>query len=105
MKAVIKSFNDFDEVTKWVYRRIREEIQKSSKTPVNVWAAGSRVFGTWRTEQEELTRAFAANRRPKFSDYDFQTDAKNPPNNQLLSEKVGVKVDRLGGTCGILIEP
>ena len=80
-KPVINTFNDFDEDTKQKYILIAKAIKEANpNTEINVWAAGSRIYGSWKTKEEAEERAKKYNKsKPKYSDYDFITDAKVLP--------------------------
>lgn len=80
-KPVINTFNDFDEDTKQKYILIAKTIKEANpNTEIDVWATGSRIDGSWKTKEEAEERAKEYNRlKPKYSDYDFITDAEVIP--------------------------
>lgn len=100
------SFENFDEQTKRIYSQIRAHIQSlNPDQEVQVWATGSRAKGTWKTKEESEEYAALYDLKPKYSDYDFRTNAKVVKGLQELSEKLGVKLDIAGGEdVKILIE-
>ena len=80
-KPIINTFDDFDEDTKQKYILIAKAIKEAnSEIDINVWATGSRIDGSWKTrkEAEELAKEFNK-LKPKYSDYDFITDAETIP--------------------------
>lgn len=85
-KPVIQTFDDFDTDTKQKYILIAKTIKDANPNKnINVWATGSRVDGSWKTKEEAENQAKEYNRKtPKYSDYDFITDAENIPNLQFL---------------------
>lgn len=86
-KPVIDTFNDFDEDTKQKYILIAKAIKEAnSNTEINVWATGSRIYGSWKTKEEAEEQAKKYNKlKPKYSDYDFITDAETVPSLKHLS--------------------
>lgn len=76
-KPIINTFNDFDEDTKQKYILVAKAIKEANpNTEINVWATGSRIDGSWKTKEEAEERAKEYNKpKPKYSDYDFITDA------------------------------
>jgi formyltetrahydrofolate synthetase len=85
-KPVINTFNDFDEDTKQKYILIAKAIKEANgEIDINVWATGSRIDGSWKTTEEAEELAKKYNRiKPKYSDYDFITDAAIIPNLESL---------------------
>jgi hypothetical protein len=97
-KPIINNFEEFDEKTKEIYIGIYNIIKEQNPNKeINVWASGSRVKGKWRTKEEEDEISKKYNKRPKYSDYDYITDAPIIPSPQYFFEKLGVKVDFAGG--------
>jgi hypothetical protein len=94
-KKPIKNFEDFDPETKKIYYQIKQIILEHNKhqTDIIVWATGSRIYGTWRTKEEEDIIATYNKKKPKYSDYDYCTNAKNIPSKKLFAAKIGVPVD------------
>lgn len=80
-KSVINSFKDFTESTKQKYILIAKTIKEAnSNIEIDVWATGSRIDGSWKTKEESEEQAKEYNRPiPKYSDYDFITDAEIVP--------------------------
>lgn len=96
-KPVINNYNEFDQETKNIYLKIYNLLkEKNPDQDFNVWASGSRVRGHWRTKEEANTLSIQYNTKVKYSDYDFCTDAKNIPPNNIISEIIGEKIDRAG---------
>jgi hypothetical protein len=95
IKKPILQFEDFDDETKNIYTQIKQIVL--SKNPnqdnISVWATGSRIYGTWRTKEEEDIICRYNNKKPKYSDYDYCTDARNRPLSNVFMEIIGVKVD------------
>ena len=85
-KPIINTFDDFDEDTKQKYILIAKTIKEANPNiKINVWATGSRIDGSWKTKEEAEERAKEYNRlKPKYSDYDFITDAAIIPNLKQL---------------------
>lgn len=106
-KARIKSFNDFDPETKEIYLKIYNEVKKMNPgyPRIKVWATGSRVTGTWRTKEESDALAEAMNIKPKYSDYDYFTDAPRFPSKQRLLQLTNVACDIVGSPIRVLITP
>lgn len=103
-KPKITAFNDMDAETQKIYLQIKNYIQQlNPDKQVQVWASGSRVKGTWKTKEESDAFAALYNCKPKYSDYDFLTDAPNQGNLKELSERIGVHVDCAGGDTKVLI--
>lgn len=97
-KPRINFFNEFDQDTKEIYVKIYNLIkQKNQNKNFNVWATGSRVKGEWKTKEESDEMALKYNIKPKYSDYDYISDAKILPTKQEFLEKIGVAVDFSGG--------
>jgi hypothetical protein len=89
-KPVISKFEDFDEDTKTKYIEVAKCIKQANPNEsVQVWATGSRIHGCWRTDEEAEQLAKEYNhKRPKYSDYDFITDAKIIPDLKHLGFRV-----------------
>ena len=103
-KPKITQFSDMDAETQNIYLQIKQHIQQLNPgKDVQVWASGSRVKGTWKTREESDAHAQKYNVKPKYSDYDFLTDAPNKGDLKTLSEHVGVSVDYAGGDTKVLI--
>lgn len=97
-KPVINNFNEFDEQTKIIYTHIFNIIkEKNPNQDIKVWATGSRVKGTWKTKEESDAVANANNSRPKYSDYDYVTDAIRKPSKIDFFNALNVAVDFAGG--------
>lgn len=97
-KQRIYNFNEFNEETKQIYIQIYDLIkQKNPNQNFNVWATGSRVKGKWRTKEETDEISTKYNIKPKYSDYDYCTDAINKPTKQEFLTKIGIPVDFAGG--------
>ena len=79
-KKIINNFYDFDEDTKAKYITIAKNIKLVNIEDFDVWAIGSRIHGCWKTNEEAelLTQQYGLS-KPKYSDYDFTTSAKNIP--------------------------
>jgi hypothetical protein len=94
-KKKILNLEDFDEETKNIYLQIKQIILDYNKnsTNIKVWATGSRIYGTWRTKEEEDIRSKFLNKKPKYSDYDYCTDANRIPDKKTFMEKIGIIVD------------
>lgn len=87
-KKEIFVFEDFDTITKSIYKKIFYYIfNKNSCKKINMWAVGSRVLGTWKTkeEAEELSKIYNL-KKIKYSDYDFITDAELLPSNKEIQD-------------------
>jgi len=105
-KPVINSFSEFDDQTKNIYLQIYSVLSAHNTEPFQVYATGSRINGTWKTNQE--VDEFAANHGgiAKYSDYDFVTTAKIIPSYSEFLKGVDGPVDIAGGDGRrILIEP
>lgn len=94
-KPRIINFDDFDDHTKQVYLKIRDEVIRCNRSYQNpkVYATGSRISGTWRTPEEAEKIAEELGTKPKYSDYDYWTDAPVKPPIQRLCDITGVKID------------
>lgn len=81
-KIKISVFNEFDDDTKQKYILIAKTIKNANpKQLIDVWAIGSRINGSWKTDKEAEYLAKKHNKiKPKYSDYDFTTTAKTIPN-------------------------
>jgi hypothetical protein len=105
-KPIINSFSEFDTQTKNIYLQIYSVLSAYNTEPFQLYATGSRINGTWKTNQE--VDDFAANHGgiAKYSDYDFVTTAKIiPPYSEFFS-KVDGPTDMIGGSDRkILVEP
>lgn len=96
-KPKISNFFEFDEETQSVYIKIYNILkEKNPDQNFDVWATGSRVKGYWRTKEEAEQIALKYNKKIKYSDYDFCTNAKNIPDINVLSSIIGEKVDISG---------
>jgi hypothetical protein len=80
-KPIITEFNNFNNDTKLKYIKIAKCIKQANhKENIKVWATGSRIHGCWKTDEEaELSAKKYNHLKPKYSDYDFITDAKVIP--------------------------
>jgi len=84
-KKIITNFYDFDEDTKNKYILIAKELKRHNYEDFDIWAVGSRIHGYWKTKEEAELLAQQYNLpRPKYSDYDFYTNAKIVPNLNYL---------------------
>lgn len=106
-KSMIASFNDFDQNTKQTYISIHNYIQSlNPEYIISVWATGSRIKGTWKTNKEAEDFAIINNRAVKYSDYDFITNAPKVPTKEELFLATGINADNSGGEdFRVLIEP
>jgi hypothetical protein len=106
-KPIINSFSEFDEETKQIYLEIYNITKsRNPNTTVKVWATGSRVKGTWKTNAEAEQYAIDYKCRVKYSDYDCIIVAAVTPTKEELSNIVGVRIDFAGGEGHkVLIEP
>jgi hypothetical protein len=99
-KPIIDSFEDFDDNTKFIYKTIAIKIKEANPDQENLYviASGSRVNGKWRSDEETENIAKEYNiKKPKYSDYDFITNAKNIPNLQKLAEELNVRyINKIG---------
>ena len=96
-KPRINSFDEFDDDTKRIYIGIYNLIKrKNPNQNFNVWATGSRVKGKWRTVEETDEIAFKYNIKPKYSDYDYISDAKIIPTAREFLKEVRAAVDFAG---------
>lgn len=99
-KLVIKTFQDFDENTKFVYSKIAEKIKELNSNQENLYviASGSRVNGKWRTDEEAENIAKEFNlKKIKYSDYDFISNAKYTPNLTQLALELNVRyINKIG---------
>ena len=88
-KPIITNFEDFDEDTKIKYIEVAKCIKKENLNEnIQVWATGSRIHGCWKTDEEAEQLAKEYNHtKPKYSDYDFITDAKVTPDLKHLNFK------------------
>jgi hypothetical protein len=95
IKKPILHFDEFDEETKKIYKSIKKIVLSlnHNQKSIKVWATGSRIYGTWRTNEEEDIIAHINNKKPKYSDYDYCTDARTVPSIKIFMEQIGVKVD------------
>lgn len=95
LKKPILHFDDFNHETKKIYTKIKAIILESNlnQKDIKVWATGSRIYGTWRTKEEEDIIARANNRKPKYSDYDYCTNARNIPSFKVFMERLHIKTD------------
>jgi len=97
-KPKANSFKELEEETKQIYLQIRAHLQAlNPDQEVQVWATGSRIKGTWKTIEEAEQYAALYDLKPKYSDYDFKTNAKVVEGLQELSEKLGVLLQIAGG--------
>lgn len=97
-KTKINSFDEFDKETKQIYIKIYNIIkEKNPNQNFNVWATGSRVKGEWKTKEESDEISIKYNIKPKYSDYDYVSDAKIIPTKQQFLNELGVTVDFAGG--------
>jgi len=105
-KPIINTFADFDDATKQIYINIYNAIKaKNPDVDIQVWATGSRIKGTWRTNEEADQLSQQYNKVVKYSDYDCQTDALIKPTAAELTTQVGVSIDYAGGGDGkVLVE-
>lgn len=91
-KTPIYSFNDFDNVSKNIYRSIYSLV--SSLNPDSeffVFAVGKRVIGKWLSKQEANAINNQYNTEEKESPYEFWIIAKNLPSIfELQSLNLGV---------------
>jgi hypothetical protein len=95
-KPKIEKFEDFDENVKNIYLELKKHLIKlNPKQEISIWATGSRVKGTWKTKEESEKIAKDFNKNPKYSDYDFITDAKIVKNISKLEKNLNVKFDQL----------
>lgn len=97
-KPVVKNFADFPPDTQQIYLKIAKAIKLATNMPFQLWAIGSRVKGTWRTEEEEEKIAAENNIKVKHSDYDYATTGVFPTEQQL--EQVGLFAVKLHGITG-----
>lgn len=105
LKPKIAHFHEMSEHDQGIYRQIKLHIQCCNPgKDIKVWATGSRVKGTWKTKEESDRHAEKYGIQPKYSDYDFVTDAPTIGNLQQLCEQLGVKVDNIGGDTRVLVE-
>ena len=105
-KPVINSFSEFDPQTKNIYLQIYSVLSAHNTEPFQVYATGSRVNGTWKTNQEVDEFAAAHGGIAKYSDYDFVTTAKIIPSYGEFLKNVDGPVDLAGGEDRkILVEP
>lgn len=99
-KPIIQSFEDFDDHAKYIYSSIAKSIKELNQNQENLYviASGSRVNGKWHTNEEieEISKKYNI-QNPKYSDYDFITNAKNIPNLIDLAQKLNIKhINRIG---------
>jgi hypothetical protein len=99
-KPKIKNYEDFNEDSKLVYGSLAKKIKQLNPDQENLYviASGSRVNGKWRSDEETENIAKEYNiKKPKYSDYDFITNAKNIPNLQKLAEELNVRyINKIG---------
>ena len=99
-KPIINSFEDFDDNTKFIYKTIAIKIKEANTDQENLYviASGSRVNGKWRSDEETEKICKDYNiKKPKYSDYDFITNAKNIPDLEKLAEELNVKyINKIG---------
>lgn len=103
-KPKIKHYEEFDEFTKEVYKKIYDEVIRCNRSypQAKVYATGSRVSGMWKTPEESEKMAQDLSIKPKYSDYDYWTDAPVKPMKNRLDDVTGVKTDFVKG--GILVQ-
>lgn len=103
-KQKIKHFEEFDEFTKEVYKKIYDEVIRCNRSHphAKVYATGSRVSGMWKTPEESEEIAKNLGIKPKYSDYDYWTDAPVKPSKNRLDDLTGVETDFIKG--GMLIQ-
>lgn len=93
-KPIIKNFQDFDNHAKHIYSSIAKAIKELNKDQENLYviASGSRVNGKWRSddETEEICKKYNI-KKPKYSDYDFITNAKYMPDLIELAQNLNVR--------------
>lgn len=99
-KPIIKNFQDFDNHAKHIYSSIAKAIKELNKDQENLYviASGSRVNGKWRSddETEEICKKYNI-KKPKYSDYDFITNAKYMPNLIELAQNLNVRyINKIG---------
>ena len=99
-KPIIKTYQDFDENTRVVYSTIAQRIRELNPDQADLYviASGSRVNGKWRSddETEEICKKYNI-KKPKYSDYDFITDAINIPDLIQLAATLKVRyINKIG---------
>lgn len=105
-KPVINSFSEFDSQTKNIYLQIYSVLSAHNTEPFQAYATGSRVNGTWKTNQEVDEFAATHGGIAKYSDYDFVTTAKIIPPYEEFLKNVDGPADLAGWEDRkILIEP
>lgn len=87
LKKKITHFRQFPKDTADVYRKIYYSLKELNTKPFELYAIGSRVKGTWQTEEEVDSNPMEG--VPKYSDYDYYTNAENIPTSEYLVEKTG----------------
>jgi cobalamin biosynthesis Co2+ chelatase CbiK len=99
-KPKINNYEDFDSSTKLIYTTIAKKIKELNSEQENLYviASGSRVNGKWRTDEETEKICKEYNiKKPKYSDYDFITNAKNIPDLTKLAEELKVRyINKIG---------
>lgn len=86
-KKQIKHFYQFPKATAAIYSGIYKMLKERNNDPFELYAVGSRVKGTWQTEEEVEENPMPG--ACKYSDYDFWTDAKNIPTSEEFVKTLG----------------